>query len=147
MSSVNNTLTNIQNETSRIQFNRGQENLGTSDLGQDAFLQLMLVQLQNQDPLEPSDQNQMLAQQAQFTQIEKLDNLTKVISESNQLLQASSLIGKTVTIAAEDGTTSSHEVTSVQLDDKGGIAIESGNDLFLSTQIVGIQDAASSSSL
>lgn len=116
-------------------------------MGQDAFLQLMMVQLQNQDPLEPTDQDQMLAQQAQFTQIEKLDNLTKVISQSNQLLQASSLIGKSVMVANGEGGVTSHEVTSVLLDDQGGIGIQAGDDIFTSEQIVGIEGQNSSTAL
>lgn len=147
MSSVQNTLMALQNDTARLQFQRGQENLGTSSLGQDAFLQLMMTQLQNQDPLEPTDQDQMLAQQAQFTQIEKLDNLTKVISQSNQLLQASSLIGKNVMVANGEGSTASHEVTSVLLDDKGGIGIQAGDEIFTSEQIVGIEGQSGTSGL
>jgi len=43
-----------------------------NQLGQDAFLQLMVAQLKNQDPLNPTDATQFVAQLAQFSQLEQL---------------------------------------------------------------------------
>ena len=44
----------------------------TSELGQDAFLNLLVTQLQNQDPLNPQANEEFVAQLAQFTQVEQL---------------------------------------------------------------------------
>jgi flagellar basal-body rod modification protein FlgD len=51
-------------------------------LGQDAFLKLLVTQLQHQDPLQPQDDTQFLAQLAQFSSLEQLTT----ISSSNQQL-------------------------------------------------------------
>ncbi len=48
-----------------------------AQLGKDEFLKLLVAQLENQDPLNPTDNAQMIAQTAQFSQVEQL---TKVVS-------------------------------------------------------------------
>lgn len=44
-------------------------------LGKDAFLKLMITQLQYQDPLEPMDNQESIAQMAQFSALEQMQNL------------------------------------------------------------------------
>lgn len=92
-------------------------NPGTVDY--DAFLKLLVAQLQNQDPTEPTDNAELMAQLASFSSVEqqvqtntRLDQLIR----GNVLGDATSLIGKTVTSA--DGNTSG-EVNSVILADDG----------------------------
>ncbi len=46
-----------------------------NDLSRDAFLQLLVLQMQNQDPLAPTDNNEMIAQLAQFSALEQMNNL------------------------------------------------------------------------
>ena len=48
---------------------------GTTDLGKDAFLQLLVCQMQNQDPMNPNSDTEYVAQLAQFSQLEQLQNL------------------------------------------------------------------------
>ncbi|MDR0958193.1 MAG: hypothetical protein LBM16_03175 [Clostridiales bacterium] len=80
----------------------------TNDLDKDAFLKLLITQLQYQDPLNPMDNQQFAAQMAQFTALEQMTNLNNQAIES----QAFSLIGKTVYATAHDDTTnSSYDVT------------------------------------
>src|ERR1700712_3808106 len=67
------------------------------DLGnKDTFLKLLVAQLRYQDPSKPADSTQFLAQTAQFTQVEKLGQIADMI-KSQQLIGASSLVGRTVT--------------------------------------------------
>jgi flagellar basal-body rod modification protein FlgD len=54
-----------------------------SGLGQNAFLQLLVTQLQHQDPLQPQDDTQFLAQLAQFTSLEQL---TQINTSMQQLV-------------------------------------------------------------
>ena len=52
-------------------------------LGQDAFLKLLVAQMQHQDPMAPTDSSQMMSQMAQFTSVEQLTNLAKDSQASN----------------------------------------------------------------
>ncbi|MEX5574594.1 flagellar hook assembly protein FlgD [Pseudomonas lijiangensis] len=78
-------------------------------LGKDAFLQLLVTQMKNQNPLDPQDNTQFVAQLAQFSSLESMQNLTSTVDsiatsyKSSQALQASSLVGRSVIV--ETGTT------------------------------------------
>jgi flagellar basal-body rod modification protein FlgD len=84
--------------------------VASQTLGKDDFLKLLVTQLRNQDPLNPLDQNQFLAQTAQFSALEQLQNINKAladlkaVSASSSLAQAAALLGKTVTVAGRDFT-------------------------------------------
>ncbi len=83
-------------------------------LGKDAFLKLLVAQLKFQDPLKPTDAQSFMAQTAQFTQVEKLEELSKAITKSAQvsaLSTASALLGRTVSFALPTGGTASGVVT------------------------------------
>jgi len=81
----------------------------SNDLGQAAFLELMITQMKNQDPLSPQSNSEFVAQLAQFSSVEGLEKLNTNFSSftgnfmSNQALQASSLVGRSVSV---EGTTS-----------------------------------------
>ncbi len=73
-------------------------------LGRDAFLTMMMAQLKNQDPLNPTDSSQFSAQLAQFSSLEQLINLNDTIKKAMQTgfgngtgTDPTSLMGKTVT--------------------------------------------------
>lgn len=72
-----------------------------SELDKDAFIQLLVTQMKYQDPLEPMDNSQMLAQLAQFTALEQMMNVAQV----NQKQLASNLIGKYVEYSYKDPAT------------------------------------------
>jgi flagellar basal-body rod modification protein FlgD len=81
-----------------------------SSLDENAFLQLLVAQLKYQDPSQPVDSSQFMAQTAQFTQVEKMDEMTKAtesVLSLQQGLAASALVGKTVQWTLPDGTTGS----------------------------------------
>lgn len=83
----------------------------TGELGKDDFLKLFVEQLKSQDPLSPMDNNEFIAQSAQFTQLEQMTNLntniTKFLEQQSTLMesvlysqtstQALNLVGKQVT--------------------------------------------------
>ena len=69
-------------------------------LGQDAFLQLLLAQLKNQDPFKPMEDRDFVAQLAQLNSLNQLTEMNATLSQlssSQTLAQASAIIGKTVT--------------------------------------------------
>lgn len=76
----------------------------TSALGQDAFLKLLITQLKNQNPLNPQDNTAFVAQLAQFSSLQGIQNLNTTMTglasgmQSSQALQASSLVGRTVEV-------------------------------------------------
>lgn len=76
-------------------------------MDKDAFLQLLVAQMKYQDPLEPTSNTEYIAQYAQFSQVEQLQNM----ASSTDLARASSLVGKEVYIKT---TTSSGETKYVQ---------------------------------
>lgn len=95
---------------------------GTSALGKDDFLKLMVAQLKRQDPMNPVDDSQFLAQMAQFTSLEQLTNLGQTASTqlgATAASQALSLVGRTVTYTAADKTVRTGVVESVTFD--GGV--------------------------
>lgn len=72
---------------------------------EDTFMELLLAELRNQNPMEPMDSSQMVTQMAQMNSLQELQKITaslKGVNQSNQFLTASSLIGKQVTYVSDD---------------------------------------------
>lgn len=86
---------------------------GTSDLGKDAFLQLLVTQMKYQDPLNPSTDTQFVSQLATFSQLEQMQNLSQTTTNS----QAFGLVGMDVIVKSEDSS--------------GGITYKSGTVDFI----------------
>lgn len=69
----------------------------TDTLGKDQFLSILVTQLRNQDPMQPMQDKDFIAQMAQFTSVEQLMNMATELSLLRQNIgSASSLIGKTI---------------------------------------------------
>jgi flagellar basal-body rod modification protein FlgD len=77
-------------------------------LGKDDFLRLLITQLRNQDPLNPLDQNQFLAQTAQFASLEQLQAISRElealrgVAAGAALTNAAALLGRTVWASGRD---------------------------------------------
>ncbi|KGE17524.1 flagellar hook capping protein [Paenibacillus wynnii] len=71
---------------------------GSSVMGKDQFLKILITQLQNQDPMQPMEDKEFIAQMAQFSSVEQLMNISTQLTSLNQSLgSASNLIGKSIT--------------------------------------------------
>lgn len=70
-----------------------------SQLGKNDFLQLLVTQLKNQDPLNPMDDKEFVAQMAQFSALEQMQNM----NSSFNAVKAFSLLGKNIYAEVNDG--------------------------------------------
>ena len=98
--------TTSSNATAAATAKTGSTKPAQSRLGKDDFLQLLVTQLRYQDPLNPMEDKEFIAQMAQFNSLEEMQKLNKTMSSQNdfhELASASSMIGKRV--AVDDGKT------------------------------------------
>jgi flagellar basal-body rod modification protein FlgD len=123
---------------------------GSKELDRDAFMQLLVTQMQNQDPLEPQGNQEFIAQLASFSSLEQMENMNTnlttlaLLQQSNALLsqlsESSNLIGKEVTWNdAETGAAGQGVVESVRLQDGLTFLSIDGKDvpLFTITEVLG----------
>ncbi|CAN7566530.1 flagellar hook capping protein [Acidovorax sp. LjRoot129] len=92
-------------------------NLRANSLNQEDFLKILLTQLTYQDPMKPVDNQQFLAQMAQFTSLEQTQQLNDrigVLISNQAALQSVGLIGRTVDINS-NGATVTGSVTALSL--------------------------------
>ncbi len=119
---------------------------GAASLNYDAFLQLLIAQMQNQDPTDPMDASEQISQLATFSQVEQTiktnTNLENLIAQSS-LSNASNYIGKTITSA--DGKTSG-VVATVEVTSDGLTATTTKGGLINIGEGITISSTASSSS-
>ncbi|MGE5584715.1 MAG: flagellar hook capping FlgD N-terminal domain-containing protein [Bacillota bacterium] len=76
-----------------------------TELGKDAFLKLLLTELRYQDAFKPVDDKEMIAQMAQFSTLEQMQNLSVAmegLAKMQHATQAAALIGKKVTATVDD---------------------------------------------
>ena len=135
-------LVDITNNTTKVQAEKASKTTGTSELGQDAFLQLLMAQMKKQDPLNPTDSSQFMSQQAQFTQISELQKRNKSLASSNQIMQASSLIGKNVSLSDPNNTenTISGTVSEAKINSNGASVVVNGNEYSINS-ILSVKEA------
>jgi flagellar basal-body rod modification protein FlgD len=109
-------------------------------MGKQSFMNLLATQLKNQDPLNPSKNDEMLAQLAQFSSLEQMQNLNDnivglaVLQQSNALMQqltdASALMGRDVKYTDPQTQTELWgKVDSVRIKDGLAVLNIGGNDV------------------
>src|SRR6056297_335686 len=130
MSAINPTTSVVQ---SAENISSGGQNDGFSDLNIDEFLQLLITEMQNQDPLDPMQNSEMLQQIGQIREIGATDQLTSTLgnlASSQELVAASGLIGKEVQALADDSTEISGVVDRVTVqtneDDSRNVKVHVG---------------------
>ena len=102
----------------------------SNELGKDSFLRLLIAQLQNQDPLNPMDDREFIAQMAQFSTLEQMTNLNKTMEGMASVgkYDAVNYVGKTILFNFEnpDGTIEPRMdmVVAVFFDNKEGPILE-----------------------
>lgn len=103
------------------------ESTGFNALSSENFLQMMIVQLQNQDPLEPTGNEELLNQISQMRSLQssiELSDVLKTVSSQQKLGSAASLIGKSVEgiVAGSNGTETTLRGVVVRAFVRGGEA-------------------------
>ncbi|WP_050181449.1 flagellar hook assembly protein FlgD [Domibacillus robiginosus] len=106
---------------------------GNSALGKDEFLKILMAQLQNQDPMNPVEDKDFIAQMAQFTSLEQMVNMTTMVEKmvqaqtASQMINYQSFVGKDVVW---------HKLTD-QTDADGKPVVETGNGTIASIKFAG----------
>ena len=88
-------------------------------LDRDAFLKLLVAQLRYQDPNKPMDSAEMVSQSASLSVVDKLDQISQVLTDSgvaNRLSLGSSIIGKQVTFLDPNGASQTAIASSISFD-------------------------------
>jgi flagellar basal-body rod modification protein FlgD len=99
---------------------------GNQILGKDDFLKLMVAQMKNQDPMNPADDKDNIAQMAQFSSLEQITNLasaTQELATRMSLTQNVGLLGHDVTYTKADGTTGTGQVYGLDLTADGSATL------------------------
>ena len=70
-------------------------------LGKDAFMQLLITKMQNQDPTQPQDDSALLAQLAQFSSLEQMQQMNTTLTNiSDFFTQAKAATDQTASTTA-----------------------------------------------
>jgi flagellar basal-body rod modification protein FlgD len=107
-------------------------------LGKDDFLKLLIGQMKNQDPLNPSDPSEQMGQMTQFSILEQISNLAQsqqAAAANDYDEQAVALIGRTVSYTRADGSAASGVVSQVTFTSRGPV-LAIGDDRGISPVVV-----------
>jgi len=123
--SVTSEITNMQSSTAQYKAATETKTTGTTTMGSDEFLTLMLQELQYQDPMDPVSNKEFIAQQAQFTQVSATQELNENITSNNGIMQTLALVGKSVTMIDPDDSTKTitGEVSAASFDSDGATIV------------------------
>jgi flagellar basal-body rod modification protein FlgD len=124
--------------------------LGLSgQFNENTFLKLLVAQLRNQDPMQPTDNAQMMSQMAQFSMVDQLNTLNETsayLAGAQGMMVGSSMLGKQVTAMPPDGTPIVGTVSQVALSGGEVILTVNGQDVPLSEVIKVSQSSATTTS-
>ena len=108
--------------------------LDPQTIGKDTFLKLLVAQLKYQNPMEPVDSSQFMAQTAQFTMVEKLQAMAAqtdalVAGEASQ--RAAGLLGRQVSYVDAEGAAQTGVVTGTRFGSDGPVLLLGTTELSL----------------
>ena len=128
-SSVSSQIIQNANYTQQNKAREATVSNSNSTVNSKDFLFLLTQQLQYQDPMNPMDNSQMLAQEAQFATLEQMEALTSSFSKFSNVYQANSLLGQNVEVKI-DGKSTSGTVEHVDFSDTDGASISIKGKLY-----------------
>lgn len=115
-------MTNTINDSSLYlaDYQASLKKTGNSNLGKDDFLKILVTQLQNQDPTSPMEDKEFIAQMAQFSSLEQMQNLNTTMSSFVNLQTQSNLISYGQFMGKEVNW------SKIETDDTGAEVVKSG---------------------
>jgi flagellar basal-body rod modification protein FlgD len=119
----------------------------STTLNEQDFLQLLVAQLQYQDPMNPTDSDSFIQEQAQFSTVEGITNMESSLSSmstAQQMSNADSLIGMDVQYKASDGSVQSGTVSAAS-DASGTVTVQVGSANVAPSSIVQVSFPAQGS--
>lgn len=143
MVSASTEVQNLTNQTTETQASQPKvTGTASANLTSTEFLNLLLKQLQFQDPMNPTDNSQFVSQQCQFAQLSTSQETNAALDTS----QALSLVGKTVTIKDPDDVSKiiTGEVTSAAADGEKSTLTVNGKEYPISS-LVSVKQATTTS--
>jgi flagellar basal-body rod modification protein FlgD len=111
-------------------------------LGQETFMKLLVAQMRQQNPMEPSDDKEMIAQMTQFSILEKLTSVataSEAAATSGSIQQSLAVIGHDVSYQNADGTTGTGVVEQMSFVDGKPILKIGGVDGISPSQITQVR--------
>ena len=121
--------------TARSAADAGASTTDATGLGKEAFMRLLLTQMQSQDPLSPMDGQAFFTQLAQLSLLEQMYQLNDTLNNSQRqqaLVQAGTLIGREVDYIGADGATATGVVKGVRMDGGSVLLDVSGIEVAMS---------------
>lgn len=101
-------------------------------MGKDDFMQLLIAQLKNQDPMKPMEDKEFITQLAQFSSLEAMEKMTEQmenLTSSQMLVQAATLIGKQVSAKLESGEVVTGTISQVKIVSGQPTAVVNGKEI------------------
>jgi len=130
------TTTKLPNAATGTQLPSTIKKPATASMNPSDFINMMITQLQNQDPMQPTDSNALLQQMSAIGQMQASSDMQTTLQSltlQNQIGAASSLIGKSVTGQDANGNVLNGMVNTVQVTQSGvTLQLDSGKSLDLS---------------
>ncbi|SDK45434.1 flagellar hook assembly protein FlgD [Natronincola ferrireducens] len=114
MSTINNT-TEVEHRYRHT--NKEEKPNNASNLDKDAFLNLLVTQLKNQDPLNPMEDRDFIAQMAQFSALEQMQNLNETVKTTKET------ISQHITMMNNNMVKSQTEIANILSEIKKGLEI------------------------
>lgn len=159
MTSVNTQITEMQNQTTANNIATQKRNPSSKTDDKNMFLNLMLQQLQNQDPTEPTSNTEWLAQLAQYSSLEQMTSMNEGLSNcmsyiaalyndmgmNSEITQTLSMIGKEVTIKDPEDKSGATKITGkvTEASFEDGTGKVKVNDKFYSiANIISVKEAS-----
>jgi flagellar basal-body rod modification protein FlgD len=117
-------------------------NTTTNGLGKDTFMKLLVAQMSQQNPMEPTDDKEMIAQMTQFSMLEQLTNLatsSAASASAGTVSQAISTLGHSVDYVDADGAAQTGTVEQVSFVDGLPVLTISGVEGVTPSQITKVR--------